>query len=153
MAENKLTLDKAGLKAFIDNQIVPFANSLDKVANHDTEEGVTINTLLGRGKISKDEKEIFKIQHPLSIGQLAGDDSRTHGKAVVTRITDVAESISDIYTQQIKLFKDLQQNLETTIKKLMDGQHDNLTKIDGKIFLDALGTLPGDFQGTGSQQS
>ncbi|GAA4496941.1 hypothetical protein GCM10023191_039690 [Actinoallomurus oryzae] len=152
MAENKLKLDKAGLKSFIDNQIVPFANSLDKVANQDNDEGVTMDSLLGNGKIPEHENEIFKIQHPLSVGQLATDDSRTHGKAVVSKITDVAQSISDIYVKQIKLFNDLHRNLDTTITKLMDGQHDNLTKIDGKIFLDGLGTLPGDFQGTGSTE-
>ncbi|GLY86788.1 type VII secretion system-associated protein [Actinoallomurus iriomotensis] len=152
--KTKLALDKTGLKSFVDNQIVPFANSLDKIANQDSDEGVTMDSLLGKGKITEGEKEIFKVQHPLSIGQLANDDSRTHGKAVVAAITDTAQSISDVYVKQIKLFNDLHRNLDTTITKLMDGQHDNLEKIDGKIFLDSLGTLPGDFQGTGgSQQS
>ncbi|GLY80321.1 type VII secretion system-associated protein [Actinoallomurus iriomotensis] len=148
----KLTLDKAGLKSFVDDQIVPFSDSLDKIANQDSDEGVTMDSLLGKGKITEGEPEIFKIQHPLSIGQMATDDTRTHGKAVVAAITDTAQSISDVYVKQIKLFKDLHTNLNTTISKLMDGQHDNLVKIDGKIFLDGLGTVPGDFQGTGGSQ-
>jgi hypothetical protein len=51
------------------------------------------------------------------------------------------------------LFKDLHLNLDRTITKLMDGQHENLVKIDGKLFLDSLGTVPSDFQGKGPAQS
>jgi hypothetical protein len=150
MAEKpKLTIDKAGLKSFVDNQIAPFEDTLDKVANKDDEQGVTMDSLLGKGHISSDEKEIFTLQRPLSIGQLAKETKYTNGDKIIGAINDAAESISDVYVKQIKLFKDLHQNLDTTITKLMDGQHDSLLKIDGKSFLDGLGTVPSDFQGGG----
>jgi hypothetical protein len=149
MADKKLALDKNGLQDFVDNQIVPFKGSLDKIANTDTDDGVTMNSLTGDGITSDTEKPIFTAQHPLSIGLLA-TDSAYGGDKLVDSITGVAKSIGDVYTKQIKLFGDLHTNLNNTITKLMDGQHDSLVKIDGKIFLDGLGTVPGDFQGTGN---
>jgi hypothetical protein len=152
MAEKStLKLDKAGLQDFVDHQIAPFQTSLDKIANTDTEEGVSINSLTGEGVTSDTEKPIFSAQHPLSIGLLAAD-SASGGDKLVKAINGVAESIASVYTLQTKLFRDLHTNLNNTITKLMDGQHDTLVKIDGKIFLDGLGTVPGDFQNTGTSQ-
>jgi hypothetical protein len=147
--KSKLTLDKAGLQDFVDHQIVPFQNSLDKIANTDTEEGVSVNSLTGEGVISDSEKPIFGAQHPLSIGLLA-TDSASGGDKIVESINGVAKSIASVYTLQTKLFRDLHTNLNNTITKLMNGQHDTLVKIDGKIFLDGLGTVPGDFQNGGN---
>jgi hypothetical protein len=151
MADNnhKLALDKAGLKNFVDNQIVPFGKSIDKVAHEDTEEGVTVNSIVGRGGTDPNGDDIFKTQHPLSIGGLRFEVDRTNGKGVCEQVTKVGESVSDIFISQTKLFKDLHLNLDRTITKLMDGQHENLVKIDGKLFLDSLGTVPNDFQGKG----
>lgn len=149
MADKKLSMDKAGLQDFVDHQIVPFQDSLDTISTKDTDNGVTMDRLLGKGVIPNDEKGIFKAQHPLSLGY-GNDSAKIGGDAFGGKIKDVAGSVSDVYTKQIKLFKDLHTNLNNTIKKLMDGQHDTLVKIDGKIFLDSLGTIPGDFQGTGS---
>jgi hypothetical protein len=154
MAEQpKLKLDKAGLQDFVDHQIVPFKDSIDKVANVDNDEGVTMDSLLGVGEISTGDKEIYRMQRPLAIGQLAADKDWTNGDKVIGSITDTAQSISDVYKQQMKLFGDLHQNLNNTIKKLMDGQHDSLEKIDGKNFLDGLGTVPSDFENTGKSDS
>jgi hypothetical protein len=155
MADNthKLALDKAGLKNFVDNQIVPFGKSIDKIAHEDTAEGVTVNSIIGRGHVDDKTDDIFKAQRPLSIGLLAGEDTRTNGKGVVAQVNKVGESVSDIFISQTKLFNDLHLNLDRTITKLMDGQHENLVKIDGKLFLDSLGTVPGDFQGSGPAQS
>jgi hypothetical protein len=149
MADKKLALDKNGLQDFVDNQVAPFQDSLRKIANTATEAGVAIGSITGEGYESDTEREIFKTQQPLSIGNLA-TDSNSGGDNLVKTITAVATSITDVYTKQTTLFRDLHDNLNTTIKKLMDGQHDTLQKIDGKIFLDALGTLPGDFQDTSS---
>lgn len=149
MTDKKLALDKNGLQDFVDHQIAPFQDSLDKIANTDTGAGVAIGSLTGDGYESDGEKPIFKKQRPLSIGLLA-TDTDSGGDKLVKAINDVAGSITDVYTKQIKLFGDLHTNLDNTIKKLMDGQHDTLVKIDGKIFLDSLGTVPGDFQGSGS---
>jgi hypothetical protein len=147
---SKLTMDKAGLKSFVDNRMVPFQDDLDKVANKGNEDdGVTMDDLLGNGATPDGEKEIFTLQRPLAIGQLASETKYANGDKIITAINDAAQSVSDVYVKQIKLFKDLHDNLETTITKLMDGQNDNLGKIDGKGFLDGLGTVPGDFQGTG----
>jgi hypothetical protein len=149
MTDKKLALDKNGLQDFVDHQVGPFKGSLDKIANTDTDDGVTMNSLTGDGVTPDSEKPIFTTQHPLSIGLLATDKA-SGGDKLVESITGVAKSVADVYTKQIKLFGDLQTNLNNTIKKLMDGQHDTLVKIDGKIFLDGLGTLPGDFQSTGN---
>jgi hypothetical protein len=150
MADKKLALDKNGLQDFVDHQIAPFQDSLDKIANTDTDAGVSISTLTDGGHESDSPKdEIFNKQRPLSIGKLAAD-SDSGGDKLVKQISDVCDSITEVYTKQTALFRDLHDNLNTTIKKLMDGQHDTLVKIDGKIFLDGLGTLPGDFQDTGN---
>jgi hypothetical protein len=146
----KLALDKTGLQDFIDNQIQPFQNALDKVANVDTDDGVTIGALTGDN--GSDDTGIFSAQKPLSIGLLASD-KQYGGDKLVEHINSVCKSVTGVYTQQTKLFRDLHTNLNTTIKKLMDGQHDTLVKIDGKIFLDSLGTVPGDFSSTGSGQN
>lgn len=150
MADKKLALDKNGLQDFVDHQVAPFQDSLDKIANTDTEVGVAIGSITGDGYESDTEKGIFKedSQRPLSIGKLATDSKS--GVELVKKIGDVCDSITEVYTKQTNLFRDLHDNLNTTIKKLMDGQHDTLVKIDGKIFLDGLGTLPGDFQDTGN---
>jgi hypothetical protein len=150
----QLKLDKAGLQDFIDHQIVPFSDSLDKIANARNEQGVTMDDLLGLGQAPDGEKWIFREQPPIPLGFMANDGEDhglTSGAAVKKSITDVATSVSHVYTQQIKLFKDLHQYLGTTIQKLMDGQHDSLDKIDGKVFLDSLGTVPSDFQPTNGQ--
>jgi hypothetical protein len=147
-----LKMDKAGLQAFIDNQIAPFEKSLKHVANEDDEFGVTVDSLLGKGHINPHDEPIFQKQRPLPIGHLALDKD-WGGDVLVTGINDTAGSISDVFVKQIKLFGDLHTNLTNTITKLMTGQHDSLEKIDGKIFLDGLGTVPGDFQGTGGSNS
>jgi hypothetical protein len=150
----KLVLDKAGLKNFIDTQIAPFQTSLDNIANKDIEEGVTMSTLRGNGTILESEPPIFKDQKAniLSVGNLHAD-TRTNGQSVIKVLTDMVDSILEVYTKQTKLFKDLHLNLDNTVTRLFDGQHESLQKIDGKAFLDGLGTLPGDFSGTGGQQS
>jgi hypothetical protein len=144
-----LKMDKAGLQAFVDNQIAPFETSLKHVANEDDEYGVTMDSLVGKGHISDTDKPIFHKQPPLSIGQLATDKD-WGGDVLVGKINDLADSVSQVFLTQVKLFGDLHTNLNNTITKLMTGQHDSLEKIDGKTFLDGLGTLPGDFQGSGS---
>jgi hypothetical protein len=149
MADKKLAMDKVGLQDFVDNQIVPFKDSLVTVSTKDAPSGVTMKSLTGDGNQPPDEKEIFKKQPPISLGYIDDSDS-TGGKNLIGKINDVAKSISGVYTDQIKLFNDLHTNLDNTIKKLMDGQHDSLVKIDGKIFFDSLGTVPSDFQGSGS---
>jgi hypothetical protein len=147
-----LKLDKAGLQDFVDNQITPFETSLKHLADDDDQSGVTMNSLLGKGTIKTTDKPIFHKQPPLSIGQLRTDKD-WGGDQLISKINDLATSVSDVLVKQIKLFGDLHTNLNTTITKLMTGQHDTLEKIDGKLFLDSLGTVPGDFQGTGTTQS
>ncbi|MCW2899453.1 MAG: hypothetical protein JWO67_1718 [Streptosporangiaceae bacterium] len=152
MADNpKLALDKAGLQAFIDQQIVPFRDSLTKIATVDTEQGQTMKSLLGEAKVDAAHTDLYGMQKPLAIGLMAQDNPMLGaGASLTTAITKVAQSIKEVYDQQTKLFNDLHDNLQKTIEKLMDGQHDSLVKIDGKTFLDGLGTVPSDFQNTGN---
>src|SRR3569833_1530197 len=150
----KLVLAPGGLKNFIDTQIAPFQTSLDNIANKDIEKGVTMSTLRGNGTILESDLPIFNDQkgNILSVGNLHAD-TRTNGQNVIKVLTDMVDSILEVYTKQTKLFKDLHLNLDNTVTRLFDGQHESLQKIDGKVFLDGLGTLPGDFSGTGGQQS
>ncbi|GAA0328605.1 type VII secretion system-associated protein [Actinoallomurus spadix] len=155
MADNtKIVLDKAGLQSFIDHQIIPFSDALDKVANKVDEHGTpTMQGILGLAPIPDSEKHklyAYRSQVPLMLGQVASsnqDQNTTGGPNLAQAVTNAATSIDKVYTQQIKLFKDLHTYLAATIKNLMDAQHDSLTKIDGKAFLDALGLVPNDFSG------
>lgn len=150
MADNqKLALDKAGLQSFIDNQIVPFRDSLTKIATVDNDDGQTMDSLLGDAVVTDKENNLYGMEKPLAIGQMVKDDS-VQGASLVKAITQVADSVNQVYQQQTKLFNDLHDNLQKTIDKLMDGQHDSLASIDGKTFLDGLGTVPSDFQNTGN---
>jgi hypothetical protein len=142
----KLALDKTSLQNFIDHDLVNFNDALDKIAHKtDTQGTPPIDFLLGKGDSTADN-EFYRLHAPLAIGAAL---IKGAGAPIAAAITASAQSISDIYQQQIKLFNDLDKYLNTTITKLMDGQHDSLEKIDGKTFLDGLGTVPGDFQGTG----
>lgn len=144
----KLTLDKNSLQHFVDHDIVDFQDSIDKAAHKDDNNGTPpIDFLLGKGK-SSEANDFYRRHAPLAIGALK-TDTTTGGKDIAEAITASAQSISGIYKSQIKLFTDLHTYLNNTIKKLMDGQHESLEKIDGKAFLDALGTVPSDFQGNG----
>ena len=144
-----LKMDKAGLQGFVDNQIAPFEKGLKHVADDDDEFGVTMDSILGTGHINSSDRNIYQWQAPLPIGHLRSDKG-SGGEILIGKITDSAQSISDVLVKQVKLFGDLHTNLNNTITKLMTGQHDSLEKIDGKIFLDGLGTVPGDFQGPSS---
>lgn len=146
----KLKLDKAGLQGFIDHQVTDLQNFLDQVANKDDEEnGVAMSTLLDGKSDSADGIFLKKEQRPLSIGILATEHSYVDCAAAVTKITESAQSIIDVYAKQTKLLTHLSANLSTTIDKLIDGQHETLMKIDGKNFLDDLGSVSADFQDTG----
>jgi hypothetical protein len=153
MADKKLALDKQWLQDFVDHQIAPFQTSLENVAHTDDEEGVAIGTLLGKTDYLDDVEPIYKIdgQQPLPVGQLdsEGNNNITGGMGVVTAMRELCESVIDVYEKQITLFRDLHDNLNTTIETLMGAQHDNLEKVDGQIFIDSLGTLPDDFQDIG----
>ncbi|MCW2860647.1 MAG: hypothetical protein JWP48_2355 [Actinoallomurus sp.] len=157
MAETpKLALDQAGLQNFIDTQILPFRDSLTKIKTVDNDQGQTMRSLVGNGKIDDTNKDLYGLQKPLTIGQMTkvvdgGDPVK--GGALANALTDAANSIDKVYEQQVKLFNDLHENLQKTITKLMQGQTNSLTLIDGKAFLDNLGTVPSDFQATGNGNS
>jgi hypothetical protein len=141
----KLALDKNSLQNFVDHDLANFSDSLDKIAHRtDTQGTPPIDFLLRKGETTTDDD--FYYRHaPLAIGAALTKEGAP-GAPIVAAINASAESISDIYGQQIKLFGDLDKYLRVTITKLMDGQHDSLEKIDGKTFLDKLGTVPSDFQ-------
>jgi methyl coenzyme M reductase beta subunit len=154
MADNtKLALDKAGLQRFIDDEIAPFRDSLTKIKTMDNEQGPTMKSLLGDAKIDAAHADLYGMNKPLAIGLMAQKDDKVKGASLADAITNTAQSIITIYDQQVKLFKDLHDNLQKTIEKLMDGQQGSLDAIDGKTFLDGLGTVPSDFQNTGSGNS
>lgn len=157
MAETpKLALDQAGLQNFIDTQILPFRDSLTKIKTVDNDQGQTMRSLVGNGKIDDTNKDLYGLQKPLTIGQMtkvADTGDPVKGGALANALTSAANSIDKVYEQQVKLFNDLHDNLQKTITKLMQGQTNSLALIDGKAFLDNLGTVPSDFQATGNGNS
>jgi hypothetical protein len=157
MAETpKLALDQAGLQTFIDTQIIPFRDSLTKIKTVDNDQGQTMRSLIGDGKIDDTNKDLYGLQKPLTLGQMtkvADTGDPVKGGALSNALTNAANSIDKVYEQQVKLFNDLHENLQKTITKLMQGQNNSLTLIDGKAFLDNLGTVPSDFQATGDSNS
>jgi hypothetical protein len=154
--KTKLVLNKSGLQNFLTHEIEPFADSIEKVSTKYDDQGTaTIGALVDTGQIPDTEDKIYRKQKsPLGIGRMGlEDDGGTAGAGLISQIKVCGKSITDIYDQQGKLFKDFDKYLNRTITKLMDAQHDSLEKIDGKTFIDNLGTVPSDFGGSTKKPS
>ncbi|MFJ9562771.1 type VII secretion system-associated protein [Streptomyces fuscichromogenes] len=153
----KLSLDKDGLNNFIDHELVPLISQLANIQKDDDAFGPSMGTIVGKGVTSGQSTKYMGLAAPLAIGSMSasggmgdGTGDLTAGSELNAQIVKMAQSIVDVYTLQGKLLGDIKENLHSTVDALFDGQHGSLTDIDGQAFLDGLGVVPDDFQGSGS---
>ncbi|MFI2378271.1 type VII secretion system-associated protein [Streptomyces sp. NPDC018964] len=134
----KVAMDKAGLQAFLESRVQPFQEEVRRIALDDPVLGPAMGTLIRQTDItSKQEFEAYGSQRPLAIGQMVKAE-HLHGKGekLNQAIGKTAEELLEVYEQQGKLFKDVVDNLQTTIDTLFSAQHKSLVDIDGQEFLD-----------------
>jgi hypothetical protein len=145
----KLSMDKAGLQAFLDDRVELFQDELRKIALDDPSLGQAVGTLLGETKYTTPEQfDSYGLSKPLRLGIMLKED-RLNGKGeeLNTAIAKTAEDLMTVYEEQTTLFADIVDNLKTTIEKLLAAQDDNLTKVDGQDFLDIFEDVVSDLSG------
>jgi hypothetical protein len=133
----KLTMDKAGLQAFIDNDVKPFLKEIEKLSDEDSF-GPSVWHILGKKDYAN--TDLLGLELPLSVGLMTGDSAKGLGDVkagpLSDQITKLAEGIITILETHKELFEEVIDALETTMEKLLKQQGDNLTKIDGEKFVD-----------------
>lgn len=155
---SKLTLDKAGLQAFLDDRVVPFTEQIRKIQLDDPTLGPSMGTLLGESDLDYDSAEFdsYGSGRPLSIGMMLKEDY-LHGKGADLNkaVGKSAEDLVAIFEEQQKLFGDIEENLKDTISTLLSTQGDNLTSIEGQELLDIFEDVDGSMAagGTGGDGS
>lgn len=134
-----LSMDKAGLQAFLDDRVALFQDELRKIALDDPSLGQAVSTLIGENKnaAASEQFDSYGLSKPLRLGIMLKSD-RLHGKGdeLNKAIAKTATDLMTIYEEQTKLFEDIGDNLKTSIEKLFSAQDQNLTNIDGQDFLD-----------------
>ncbi|WP_331748037.1 type VII secretion system-associated protein [Streptomyces chartreusis] len=145
----KLSMDKAGLQAFLDDRVELFQDELRKIALDDPNLGQTMGTLLGETKYTTTEQfNSYGLSKPLRLGiMLKPEHLHGKGEGLNKAIAKTADDLTAIYEEQTKLFGDVADNLKTTIEKLLSSQNENLTKIDGQEFLDIFEDVNSDLNG------
>ncbi|KAF2775045.1 type VII secretion system-associated protein [Streptomyces sp. OM5714] len=146
----KLVMDKAGLESFLKDRVEHFRSELDKITKDDPEFGPSMARLIGEADrdASKDSQS-YDLVRPLAIGLMADKGIMDGvGAELNDSVGKTAKQLADLYEQQIKLFDDIKENLETTIAKLLAKQNQNLQAIDGQEFLDLLEDVERDLGGT-----
>ncbi|MFE0425046.1 type VII secretion system-associated protein [Streptomyces sp. NPDC058953] len=134
----KLSMDKAGLQAFLRDRVEPFQEDLRKIALDDPTFGPSMGKLIGDTDYSgKHDFATYGSSRPLMIGLMLKEE-HLHGKGLALNqaIGKSADRLTEIYEEQTGLFKDLATNLESSIETLFGTQANNLTGIDGQDFLD-----------------
>ncbi|MFC4467661.1 type VII secretion system-associated protein [Streptomyces xiangluensis] len=135
----KLSMDKAGLQAFLDDRVELFKDELRKIALDDDSLGVqAVGSLIGETKYTSSKQfDSYGLSKPLRLGMmLKGERLNGKGEELNTAIAKTAEDLTTLYEEQTALFADIADNLKTTMEKLLAAQNDNLTKVDGQDFLD-----------------
>ncbi|MDW6059179.1 type VII secretion system-associated protein [Streptomyces sp. FXJ1.4098] len=145
----KLSMDKAGLEAFRDNRLVPFQDELRKIASDDPTLGPTMGTLLGDTDYTTPEQfDSYGLSKPLRLGLMLKQEN-LHGKgdALNKAIAKTATDLTTIYEEQTELFKDIADNLKTSLETLFSTQAGSLVDIDGQEFLDIFEDVDSDMSG------
>ncbi|MEW2165692.1 type VII secretion system-associated protein [Streptomyces sp. NPDC007084] len=151
----KLVMDADGLRAFIDNRVIPFKDSLSKIQLDDPALGYTLATLLGDSDITTTEQyDAYETGKPLAIGFMnqegvLGDKGKELSEGLVKAI----QSIIEVYEEQYALFDDIVDNMESTLTKLKDTQGGNLVQLDGQEFLDIFEDTIDDLTTTGGKNN
>lgn len=144
-----LTMDKAGLQAFLDNRVEPFADELRKITLDDPTLGPAMGTLIGDADIdSTQEFDSYAAQKPLAIGLMTNKDNlHSKGAALNEAIAKTAKELTVTFEEQTALFKDIVDNLEASLETLFTTQGNSLTEIDGQEFLDVFEDVEADMSG------
>ncbi|MEW1724894.1 type VII secretion system-associated protein [Streptomyces sp. NPDC093109] len=133
----KLSLDKAGLKSFRDNRLLPFKDELRKIKMDDPTLGPTMGSLIGEEDVKIEDFDSYQAGKPLALGFMLKDDEIDGQVAKLNKsLARMAEDLTTIFDEQTKLFDDIEDNLNETLESLFDTQGTNLTKIDGQEYLD-----------------
>ncbi|MGW6460624.1 type VII secretion system-associated protein [Streptomyces sp. NPDC055078] len=148
----RISLDKAGLEAFLTDRVEAFQTELTNIMKDDAKFGVSMDTLTPKGAVSGKDFDSYGTQKPLALGKML-DSSHLAGlgadlNAAVAR---TAKDLTEIQQDQNRLFRDLEENLRTSIRTLFKAQTGNLMNIDGQDFLDSLEDLGSGL--SGSQKS
>ncbi|MFE0489230.1 type VII secretion system-associated protein [Streptomyces griseoaurantiacus] len=145
----KLAMDKAGLQAFLETRVLPFQEELRRITVDDPVLGPAMSTLIRKSDItSKQEFDAYGSQRPLAVGQMVkAENLHGKGETLSQSIGKTAEQLLEVYEEQTKLFKDVVDNLHTTIDTLFTAQAKSLTDIDGQDFLDVFEDVQTDLGG------
>ncbi|WP_227870110.1 type VII secretion system-associated protein [Streptomyces otsuchiensis] len=131
-----LKMDKAGLQAFLSDRVEPFEKRIREM-NTDETDAPSMTTLSRKGDIDVTDTADHGRTAPLSLGAMLLPGSfESKGQQLNSAMGESASSLHTIFGDQEKLFKDVTDNLITTIDTLMTTQGGNLTEIDGQDFLD-----------------
>ncbi|MFF7391178.1 type VII secretion system-associated protein [Streptomyces scabiei] len=145
----KLSMNKAGLQAFLDDRVAVFQDELRKIRLDDPSSGPAVGTLLGETKYTTPEQfDSYGLSKPLRLGiMLKADRLNGKGEELNTAVAATAEDLMTVYEEQTTLFAHIAENLKTTIEKLLTAQNDNLIKVDGQDFLDIFEDVTTDLSG------
>ncbi|MGW1269610.1 type VII secretion system-associated protein [Streptomyces sp. NPDC002491] len=143
-------LNAQQLRAFLTHDVAAFLKALaDIQADTDATPPVrALNSLL-----TKTTAETLKQNQVLAIGLLGDDPLVANGKGLVAGLTGAAQAIDKIFLAQQTLFRDIENNLGTTIDKLLANQNDSLTAIDGERFLEEFADVDSDLESQSGSNS
>jgi hypothetical protein len=134
----RLSMDKAGLQAFLRDRVEPFREELRKIALDDPTSGPSMGKLIGdTDRSGRHDLDTYGASRPLMLGLMVKENYlNKKGLVLNTAIGNAAKRLTEIYEEQQGLFKDVTDNLEAGIETLFATQSGNLTGIDGQDFLD-----------------
>ncbi|ANW21396.1 type VII secretion system-associated protein [Streptomyces clavuligerus] len=136
----RLSMDKAGLQAFLRDRVELFQRDVRAIAEDDAVFGPSMGKLIRRKGYdtgSRSDQDRFNGEFPLMLGHMVKSGHlHEHGVNLNGAIRTSAEQLTGIYDEQSKLFKDLVDNLQSSIDELFDTQSGNLVGISGQDFLD-----------------
>ncbi|MGP3985816.1 type VII secretion system-associated protein [Streptomyces sp. 3N207] len=164
-----LTLDKAWIEKFLNVDIEEFQAELKKIR---TESGpyspislvlaiagmpmpdwmVPTMAMLAGGAAPPDS--VAKdAPWPLMIGPMAGEGDTVGGAEMSKRVSNMATELHGFLSDQVTLFRDIEENLRDSIDSLFSAEGDSLEKIDGQKLIDALEDVEDDLAAENSGSS
>ncbi|MFE5027884.1 type VII secretion system-associated protein [Streptomyces sp. NPDC056656] len=151
----KLVMDPAGLRAFLDDRVIPFRDSLSKIQMDDPAAGYTMGTLMGDTDITTAEQfKAYDTGKPLALGFMNQEGFLGgKGKELSEGMAKTIKSIIEVYGDQYTLFGDIVDNMETTLTKLKETQGGNLEQLDGQELLDIFEDTVDDLTSTGGNNN
>lgn len=145
-------LDGAALKRFLDNDLDDFVEALKAIRKDSTADSGGVRALksIVDGRTTPDT---LQQSQALTIGTLGTDDS-THGKTLLTAVTDAAGTVDTVFGSQQNLFGDISRDLKQTITTLLDAQGSSLHSIGAEQLLDVFSDVGDDLsEDTGSNST